>query len=168
MLMIKIVFKKKFKFMLTFFRSTFLFLRVFFASFYLTSFLEFRASRLNDALEFWLFRKLMSSRAIDTQWWTTTTTKNRMWKTTIVRIVFDVVVYQLIVVVSRVSFAINVLNKRSRVFRYVVNSCVVDFLFNFRKSRFVFVSSFINCQTLVSFYASIQYHWKHLWKNERF
>jgi hypothetical protein len=94
--------------------------------------------------------------------------ENRMWKTIIVQIVFNVVVYQLIVVLSRISFATNVLNKRSRVFRYVVNSCVADFLFNSRKSRFVFVSSFINCRTLVSFYASIRYHWRHLWKNEQF
>jgi hypothetical protein len=76
--------------------------------------------------------------------------------------------YQLIVVVSRVSSATNVLNKRSRVFRYVVNSCVADSLFNSRRSRFVFVSSSINCRTLVSFYASIKYHWRHLWKSERF
>jgi hypothetical protein len=112
--------------------------------------------------------KIDEFRAIDTQWWTTTTTKNRMWKTTIVRIVFDVVVYQLIVVMSRISFATDVLNKRSRVFRYVVSSCVVDFLFNSRRFRFVFVSSFISCRTLVSFYALIRYHWRHLWKSERF
>jgi DNA polymerase elongation subunit (family B) len=98
----------------------------------------------------------MSSRAIDTQWWTTTTTKNRMWKTTIVRIVFDVVVYQLIVVVSRVSSATDVLDKKLRVFWYVVSSCVVDSLFNSRRFRFVFVSSSINCRTFVSFYASIR------------
>jgi hypothetical protein len=41
-------------------------------------------------------------------------------------------------------------------------------LFNFHKFRFVFVSSFINCLTFVSFYASTKYHWKHSWKSERF
>ncbi len=50
--------------------------------------------------------------------------------TTIVRIVFDVVVYQLIVIVSRILSATDVLNKRSRVFRYVLSSCINVFLFN--------------------------------------
>jgi hypothetical protein len=95
-------------------------------------------------------------------------TKNLTWMTTIVRTVFDAVIYQLIVVVSRVLFATDILNKRSRVFRYVVNSCVYDSLFNCRKSRFVFVSSFINCQTFVSFFASTKYQRRHSWKNERF
>jgi hypothetical protein len=86
----------------------------------------------------------------------------------IVQIVFNIVVYQLIVVVSRASFAINVLNKKSRVFWYVVNSCVYDFLSNCRRSRFVFISSFINCQTFVSFFAWTRYQRKHSWKSERF
>jgi hypothetical protein len=41
-------------------------------------------------------------------------------------------------------------------------------LFNSHRSRFVFVSSSINCLTLVSFYASTRYHWKHSWESERF
>jgi hypothetical protein len=110
----------------------------------------------------------MNSRAIRAIWWTTTTTKNLMWKTTIVRIVFDVVAYQLIVVVSRVSFVINVSSKKQFAFRYVLNSCVDISLFNFRRFWFVFVSSFINCLTFVSFYASTIYHWKYLWKSDRF
>ncbi len=73
----------------------------------------------------------------------------------------------MIVVVSWILSATNVLNKRSRVFRYVVNLCVYIFLFNCRRFRFVFVSSFINCQTFVSFFASTRYQRKHLWKNER-
>jgi hypothetical protein len=157
------------------FRSTFLSLRVFlslcvvFASIHFSSsLLESRALRQKNALRFWSFRKLMSSRATRVTWWTTMTTKLLMWMTTIVRIVFDVVVYQLIVVVSRILSATNVLNRRSRVSRYVVNSCVYDFLFNCRKFQFVFVSSFINCQTLVSFFASTKYRRKHSWKSERF
>jgi hypothetical protein len=168
MFMIKIAFKKKFKFMLTFFRSIFLFLRALFASLQLTRFLEFRAFWSKDALKFWSFRKLTSSRAINTLWWTTTTTKNRIWMTTIVRMLFDVVVYQLIVVVSRISFATNVSSRKLFVFRYFLNLCVDVFLFNSRKSRFVFVSSFINCLTFVSFHASTTYHWKHFWKSDRF
>jgi hypothetical protein len=113
--MIKIAFKKEFKFMLMFFRSFFLFLRAFLASFHLTSLLEFRAFRSNDASEFWSFRKLTSSRVIDKLWWTTTMTKNLTWMTTIVRIVFDVVV-------SRVLLAVNVLNKKLFTFRYVLSS----------------------------------------------
>jgi hypothetical protein len=70
----------------------------------------------------------------------------------------DAVVYQLIVVVSRISSATDVLDRRSRVSRYVVSSCVADSLFNSRRFRFVFVWSSINCRTLVSFYASIRYH----------
>jgi hypothetical protein len=173
--MIKIAFKKKFKFMLMWFRSAFLFLRVFlflralFASIHFSSsLLESHASLQKNVLRFWSFRKLMNSRATRATWWTTMMTKNLTWMTTIVRIVFDVVVYQLIVVVSRVLFATNVLDKRSRVFRYVVNSCVYDFLFNCRRFRFVFVSSFINCRTLVSLFASTRYQRKHSWKNERF
>jgi hypothetical protein len=157
------------------FRSIFLFLRAFlslcvlFASIHFSSSsLEFRASRQKDALRFWSFRKLMSSRATRVTWWMTMTTKHLMWMTTIVRIVFDAVVYQLIVVVSRILFATDVLDKRSRVSRYVVNSCVYDFLFNCRKSQFVFVSSSISCQTLVSFFASTKYRRKHSWKSERF
>ncbi len=41
-------------------------------------------------------------------------------------------------------------------------------LFNFHRSRFIFVSSFVNCLTFVSFYVSMKYHWKHSWKSERF
>jgi hypothetical protein len=156
-------------------RSAFLFLRVFlslcvlFASIHFSSSsLESRALRQKDALRFWSFRKLMSSRATRVTWWMTMTTKHLMWMTTIVRIVFDAVVYQLIVVVSRVLSATDVLNKKSRVFRYVVNSCVYDFLFNCRRSQFVFVSSSINCQTLVSLFASTRYRRKHSWKSERF
>ncbi len=52
MFMIKITFKKKFKFMLTSFRSTFLSLRLLFASSRLTSLFEFRAFQSNDASEF--------------------------------------------------------------------------------------------------------------------
>jgi hypothetical protein len=173
--MIKIAFKKKFKFMSMCFRSVFLSLRVFlflcvlFASIHFSSSsLELCASRQKDVLRFRSFRKLMSSRATRVTWWTTMTTKNLMWMTTIVRIVFDVVVYYLIIVVSRILSATNVLNKRLRVSRYVVNSCVYDFLFNCRRSQFVFVSSFINCQTFVSFFASTRYREKHLWKSERF
>jgi hypothetical protein len=157
------------------FRSILLSLRAFlslcvlFASIHFSSSsLESRASRQKDVLRFWSFRKLMSSRATHATWWTTMTTKNLTWMTTIVRIVFDVVVYQLIVVVSRILSATNVLDRKSRVFRYVVNSCVYDFLFNCRKFQFVFVSSFINCQTFVSFFASTKYRRKHSWKNERF
>jgi hypothetical protein len=157
------------------FRSTFLFLRVFlslcvlFASIHFSSSsLESRALRQKNVLRFWSFRKLMNSRATRVTWWMTMTTKFLMWMTTIVQIVFDVVVYQLIVVVSRILSATNVLNKRSRVFRYVVNLCVYDFLFNYRKSQFVFVSSFINCQTLMSFFASTKYRRRYSWKNERF
>jgi hypothetical protein len=54
-----------------------------------------------------------------------------MWMTTIVWIVFDAVVYQLIVVVSRILSATDVLDRRSRVFRYVLSSCIDVFLFNF-------------------------------------
>jgi hypothetical protein len=111
---------------------------------------------------------LTSFRVIDKLWWMTTTTKNLTWMTTIVRIVFDVVVYQLIVVVSRILLAVNVLNKRLLAFRYVLNSSVDVFLFNFRRFRFVFESSFINCLTFVSFYASTIYRWRHLWKSDRF
>jgi hypothetical protein len=39
------------------------------------------------------------------------------------------------------------------------------FLFNSRRFRFVFVSSFINCLTFVSFYASTIYHWELLLLN---
>jgi hypothetical protein len=56
----------------------------------------------------------------------------------------------------------NVLNKRLRVFQYVVNSCVNDSLFNFRKFWFVFVSSFINCRTLKLLFALTRYQRKHL------
>ncbi len=118
-------------------RSTFLSLRVFlslcvlFASIHFSSSsLEFHASRQKDALRFWSFRKLMNSRATRVTWWTTMMTKIRTWMTTIVRIVFDAVVYQLIVVVSRVLSATDVLNKSSRVFRYVLNSCIDVFLSN--------------------------------------
>jgi hypothetical protein len=76
--------------------------------------------------------------------------------------------YQLIVVVSRVLSATNVLNRRSRVSRYVVSSCVYDFLSNCRRSQFVFVSSSISCQTFVSLFASTRYQRKHSWKSERF
>jgi hypothetical protein len=72
----------------------------------------------------------MNSRATRATWWTTMMTKNRTWMTIIVRIVFDVVVYQLIVVISRVLSATNVLDRRSRVSRYVLNSCINVFLFN--------------------------------------
>ncbi len=72
----------------------------------------------------------MSSRATRVTWWTTMTTKNLMWMTTIIRIAFDVVVYQLIVVVSRILSATNVLNRRSRVFRYVLSLCIDVSLFN--------------------------------------
>jgi hypothetical protein len=72
----------------------------------------------------------MSFRATRATWWTTMMTKNRTWMTTIVRIVFDAVVYQLIVVVSRILSATDVLNKRSRVFRYILSSCMNVFLFN--------------------------------------
>jgi hypothetical protein len=143
-------------------------LRVLFASLHLSSLLEFRAFEQKNASKFSLFRTLMNSRAIRAMWWTTTTTRNLTWMTTIVRIIFDVVVYQLIVVVSRISFATNVLNRRSRVSRYVLNSCVYDSLFNCRRSRFVFVSSFINCQTFMSLFASTIYQRKHSWKSERF
>ncbi len=99
-------------------RSTFLFLCVLFASLYLTLLLESRAFRSNDASEFWLFRKLMSSRAIDTQWWTTTTTKSRIWKTTIVRIVFDVVVYQLIVVLRVDQISLKTFMRKRAIVRF--------------------------------------------------
>jgi hypothetical protein len=155
-------------------RSAFLSLRAFlslcvlFASIHFSSSsLESRASRQKDALRFWSFRKLMSSRATRVTWWMTMTTKHLMWMTTIIRIVFDAVVYQLIVVVSRILSATNVLNRKSRVFRYVVSLYVYDILFNCRKFQFVFVSSFINCQTLVSFFASTKYQRKHSWKSER-
>jgi hypothetical protein len=135
--MIKVAFKKKFKFMSMCLRSIFLSLRVFlflcvlFASIHFSSSsFKSHALRQKDALRFWSFRKLMSSRATRATWWTTMMTKNRTWMTTIVRIVFDVVVYQLIVVVSRVLSATNVLNKKSRVSRYVLNSCINIFLFN--------------------------------------
>ncbi len=119
------------------FRSTSLFSRVFlslcvlFASIHFSSSsLEFHASRQKDALRFWSFWKLMNSRVTRATWWTTMMTKNWTWMTTIVRIVFDVVVYQLIVVVSRILFATNVLNKKSRVSRYVLNLYIDVFLFN--------------------------------------
>jgi hypothetical protein len=64
--------------------------------------------------------------------------------------------------------AADVLDRRSRVFRYVVNSCVYDFLSNCRRSQFVFVSSFISCQTFVSLFASTKYQRRHSWKSERF
>ncbi len=166
--MIKIAFKRKFKFMLMCLRFVFLSLRVLFASFLLSTILEFRVSRQKDASRFWSFRKLRNSRVIRAMWWTRTTTKNRTWMTTIVRIVFDVVAYRLIVVVSRVSRATNVLSRKLFAFRYVLNSFVDVFLFNSRKSRFVFESSLINCLTLVSFYASTIYHWKYSWKSDRF
>ncbi len=136
-LMIKIAFKKKFKFMSMCFRSALLFLRAFlslcvsFASIHFSSSsLELFASRQKDVLRFWSFRKLMSSRATRVTWWMTMTTMHLMWMTTIVRIVFDAVVYQLIVVVSRVLPATDVLDRRSRVFRYVLNSCIDVSLFN--------------------------------------
>ncbi len=161
--------------MLMCFRSTFLFSRVFlslrvlFASIHFSSSsFEFFAFRQRNVLKFLSFRKLISFRATRATWWTTMMTKNLTWITIIVRIVFDVVVYQLIVIVSRISFAINVLNKKSCVFRYVLNSCINVFLFNSRRSRFVFASSFINCSTFVSFYASTTYQQKYLWKSERF
>jgi hypothetical protein len=166
--MIKIAFKKEFKFMLMCFRSILLFLRVLLSSLHFSSLLESRAFRQKDASRFWLFRKLMNSRVIRAMWWTTTTTRNLTWMTTIVRIVFNVVVFQLIVVVSRISSETNVLNRKSRVFRYVLNSCVYDFLFNYRRFRFVFISFFINCQTFVSFFASTKYQRKHSWRSERF
>jgi hypothetical protein len=72
----------------------------------------------------------MNSRATRATWWTMMMTKNRTWMTIIVQIVFDVVVYQLIVVVSRILLATDVLNKKSRVSRYVLNSCIIVFLFN--------------------------------------
>jgi hypothetical protein len=135
--MIKIAFKKELKFMSMCFRSAFLSLRVFlslcvlFASIHFSSSsLESYAFRQKNALRFWSFRKLMNSRATRATWWTTMMTKNRTWITTIVRIVFDVVVYQLIVVVSRVLSATNVLDRRSRVSRYVLNSCIDIFLSN--------------------------------------
>jgi hypothetical protein len=37
-----------------------------------------------------------------------------------------------------------------------------------RRFRFVFESSSINCQTLVSFFASTRYRRRHSWKSERF
>jgi hypothetical protein len=111
---------------------------------------------------------LKSFRVTRAMWWTTTTMKNRTWMTIIIRIVFDVVAYQLIVVDLRISRAINVLSRKLFAFRYVLNSFVDVFLFNSRKFRFVFESSFINCLTFVSFYASTIYHWKHLWKSDRF
>jgi hypothetical protein len=154
--------------MLICFRSTFLFLRVLFASLHFSSIFELRAFRQKDVSRFWSFRKLLNSRAICTMWWTTTTTRNLTRMTIIVRIIFDIIVFQLIVVVSRILSATNVLNRRSRVSRYIVNSCVDDSLFNFRRFRFVFVSLFINCKTFVSFFASTKYQQKHLWKNERF
>jgi hypothetical protein len=119
------------------FRSTFLFLRVFlslcvlFTSIHFSSSsFESHASRQKDALRFWSFRKLMRFRATCATWWTTMMTKNRTWMMTIVRIVFDAVVYQLIVVVSRILSATDVLNRRSRVSRYILNSCIDIFLFN--------------------------------------
>ncbi len=173
--MIKIAFKKKFKFMSICFRSVLLFLRAFlslcvlFASIHFSSSsLESQTCRQKDALRFWSFRKLMSSRATRATWWTTMMTKNRTWMMTIVRIVFDVVVYQLIVVVSRVLSATNVLNKRSRVSRYVLSSCIDVSYLILRRFRFVFTSSFINCLTFVSFFASTKYQRKHSWKSERF
>jgi hypothetical protein len=173
--MIKIAFTRRFKSTSMCLRSALLSLRAFlslcvlFASIHFSSSsLESRAFRQKNALKFWSFRKLMSSRATRVTWWMTMTTKHLMWMTTIVRIVFDAVVYQLIVVVSRILSATNVLNRRSRVSRYVVNSCVYDFLFNCRRSQFVFVSSFINCQTFVSFLASTKYRRRHSWKSERF
>ncbi len=118
-------------------RSAFLFLLAFlslcvlFASIHFSSSsLEFHASRQKDALRFWSFRKLMNSRATRATWWTTMMTKNRTWMTTIVRIVFDFVVYQLMIVVSRILSATNVLNRRSRVFRYVLSLCIDVSLFN--------------------------------------
>jgi hypothetical protein len=59
---------------------------------------------------------------------------------------------------SRISNAINVSSRKLLAFRYVLSSCVNVFLFNSRRFQFVFVSSFINCLTFVSFYASIKYH----------
>ncbi len=113
------------------FRSALLLLRallslcVSFASIHFSSSsLESLASRQKNALRFWSFRKLMSSRATRVTWWMTMTTKHLMWMTTIARIVFDAVVYQLIVVVSRILSAADVLDRRSRVFRYVLNSCI--------------------------------------------
>jgi hypothetical protein len=149
-------------------RSIFLLLRVLFASLHLSSFLESRVFRQKDASKFWSFRKLMSSRATREMWWTTTTTKSLTWMTTIVRIVFNVVVYLLIVVVWRISSAINVSSRKLFVFWYVLNSYINVSLFNSRKFRFVFVSSFISCLTFVSLYASTRYYWRHLWKNDRF
>jgi hypothetical protein len=115
-----------------------------------------------------LFPKLKSSRVTRAMWWTMTTTKNRTWMTTIVWIVFDVVAYRLIVVVSPVSRTINVLRRKLFAFRYVLSSFVDFFLSNSRKSRFVLESSLINCLTLVLFYASTIYHWRHLWKRDPF
>ncbi len=151
------------------FLRLFLSLHVLFALIHFSSSLfEFRAFRQRNVSRFWLFRKLMNSRVMRATWWTTTITKNLTWMIIIVRIIFDVIVYQLIVVISRVLFATNVLNKKSRVFWYVLNSCINVFLFNSRRFRFDFASSFINCLTFVSFYTSTKYQRKHLWKNQRF
>jgi hypothetical protein len=190
--MIQIAFKKRFKFMSMCLRSIFLFLRVFlllcvlFASIHFSSLsFESYAFRQKDALRFLSFRKLMNSRATRATWWTTMMTKNRTWMTTIVRIVFDVVVYQLIVVVSRVLSATNVLNRKSRVLRYVLNSCIDVFLFNSSQIsiRFrivvyqlsdvrvalrvdeIFTKTFIKKRTILQFFLTVWDRERNDWKN---